>query len=139
MSLIENINAALATVQDPELHHALPELGMVESVAESGGVVDLMILLTISGCPMKDRLTTDITAAVGAVDGVKEVRINFGVMTEEGRNKVKLLVRGGREKFIPFAQPDSLTRVIGIASGKGGVGKSSLTANLAVAAAQKGL
>ena len=139
MSLIEEINAALATVQDPELHHALPELGMVESVAESGGIVDLTILLTISGCPMKDRLTTDITSAVGAVNGVKEVRINFGVMTEEGRNKVKLLVRGGREKFIPFAQPDSLTRVIGIASGKGGVGKSSLTANLAVAAAQKGL
>jgi ATP-binding protein involved in chromosome partitioning len=60
-------------------------------------------------------------------------------MTEEGRNKVKLLVRGGREKFIPFAQPDSLTRVIGVASGKGGVGKSSITANLAVAAAKKGL
>jgi ATP-binding protein involved in chromosome partitioning len=132
MTIIEAINAALATVQDPELHHALPELGMVESVSESSGVVDLTILLTISGCPMKDRLTNDITAAVGAVEGVKEVRINFGVMTEEGRNKVKLLV-------IPFAQPESLTRVIGVASGKGGVGKSSITANLAVAAAKKGL
>ena len=139
MTIIEAINAALATVQDPELHHALPELGMIESVSESSGVVDLTILLTISGCPMKDRLTNDITAAVGAVEGVKEVRINFGVMTEEGRNKVKLLVRGGREKFIPFAQPESLTRVIGVASGKGGVGKSSITANLAVAAAKKGL
>ena len=139
MTIIEGINAALATVQDPELHRALPELGMVESVSESSGVVDLTILLTISGCPMKDRLTNDITAAVGAVEGVKEVRINFGVMTEEGRNKVKLLVRGGREKFIPFAQPESLTRVIGVASGKGGVGKSSVTANLAVAAAKKGL
>ena len=139
MTLIEKINAALATVQDPELHHALPELGMVESVAENNGVGDLTILLTISGCPMKDRLTSDITAAVKPIDGVKDVRITFGVMTEEGRNKVKLLVRGGREKFIPFAQPESLTRVIGIASGKGGVGKSSLTANLAVAAAQKGL
>ena len=87
MTIIESVNAALATVQDPELHHALPELGMVESVSESAGVVDLTILLTISGCPMKDRLTTDITTAVGAVEGVKEVRINFGVMTEEGRNK----------------------------------------------------
>jgi ATP-binding protein involved in chromosome partitioning len=123
MTIIEGINAALATVQDPELHRTLPELGMVESVSESSGVVDLTILLTISGCPMKDRLTNDITAAVGAVEGVKEVRINFGVMTEEGRNKVKLLVRGGREKFIPFAQPESLTRVIGVASGKGGGGK----------------
>ena len=77
MTIIEGINAALATVQDPELHRALPELGMVESVSESSGVVDLTILLTISGCPMKDRLTNDITAAVGAVEGVKEVRINF--------------------------------------------------------------
>jgi ATP-binding protein involved in chromosome partitioning len=139
MSRIDAIHAALATVQDPELHRGLPELGMVESVNESGGVVELTILLTISGCPMRDRLTTDITAAVKGVEGVNDVRITFGVMTEEGRSKVKSLLRGGREKFIPFAQPDSLTRVIGVASGKGGVGKSSLTANLAVAAAQKGL
>ena len=67
MSVIEAINAALATVQDPELHRALPELGMVEHVAHSDGVADLTILLTISGCPMKDRLRTDITAAVGFV------------------------------------------------------------------------
>lgn len=139
MSVIEAINAALATVQDPELHRALPELGMVEHVAHSDGVADLTILLTISGCPMKDRLRTDITAAVGAVEGVNDVRITFGVMSDEGRAAVRKLVRGGREKFIPFAQPESLTRVIGIASGKGGVGKSSLTANLAVAAAKKGL
>jgi ATP-binding protein involved in chromosome partitioning len=139
MTVIDAINAALSTVQDPELHRALPELGMVESVAHANGVADLTILLTISGCPMKDRLTTDITAAVGAVEGVSEVRITFGVMSDEGRAAVRKLVRGGREKFIPFAQPESLTRVIGVASGKGGVGKSSLTANLAVAAAKKGL
>lgn len=139
MSVIEAINAALATVQDPELHRALPELGMVEHVDFSNGVADLTILLTISGCPMKDRLTTDITGAVSAVEGVNDVRITFGVMSDEGRAAVRKLVRGGREKFIPFAQPESLTRVIGIASGKGGVGKSSLTANLAVAAAKKGL
>ena len=139
MSVIEGINAALATVQDPELHRALPELGMVEHVGFSDGVADLTILLTISGCPMKDRLTTDITGAVSAVEGVTDVRITFGVMSDEGRAAVRKLVRGGREKFIPFAQPESLTRVIGIASGKGGVGKSSLTANLAVAAAKKGL
>jgi len=88
---------------------------------------------------MQDRLRTDITGAVLAIDGVKSVDLTFGVMSQEQRDNVKKLMRNGREKFIPFAQPDSLTRVIGIASGKGGVGKSSVTVNLAVAAALKGL
>jgi ATP-binding protein involved in chromosome partitioning len=88
---------------------------------------------------MKDRLTVDIEKAVLAVDGVLEVSISFGVMDEEQRANIKKLLRNGRESFISFAQADSLTRVIGVASGKGGVGKSSLTANLAVASAQKGL
>lgn len=139
MSTLELIHAALATVQDPELHRALPELGMVKSVAHNGTTAELEILLTISGCPMKDRLTTDIEKAVLAVDGVSEVSITFGVMNEEQRTNIKKLLRNGRESFISFAQADSLTRVIGVASGKGGVGKSSLTANLAVSSAQKGL
>ena len=139
MTTIELINAALATVSDPELHRPLPELGMVESVAVNGSVAELKILLTISGCPMQDRLRSDITAAVIQVAAIDEVTIVFGVMSEEQRNNVKKLLRGGREKFIPFAQPDSLTRVLGIASGKGGVGKSSLTANLAISAALRGL
>ena len=139
MSTLELIHAALATVQDPELHRALPELGMVKSVAHNGTTAELEILLTITGCPMKDRLTTDIERAVLAVDGVSEVSITFGVMDEEQRANIKKLLRNGRESFISFAQADSLTRVIGVASGKGGVGKSSLTANLAVASAQKGL
>jgi ATP-binding protein involved in chromosome partitioning len=139
MSTLELIHAALATVQDPELHRALPELGMVKSVELSGSTAHLEILLTISGCPMKDRLTTDIDKAVLAVDGISEVQITFGVMDEEQRANIKKLLRNGRESFISFAQADSLTRVIGVASGKGGVGKSSLTANLAVASAQKGL
>ena len=139
MTTIELINAALATVSDPELHRPLPELGMVESVAVNGAVAELKILLTISGCPMQDRLRSDITAAVIQVAAIDEVTIVFGVMSEEQRNRVKKLLRGGREKFIPFAQPDSLTRVLGIASGKGGVGKSSLTANLAISAALRGL
>ena len=139
MTTIELINAALATVSDPELHRPLPDLGMVESVSVSGATADLKILLTISGCPMQDRLRSDITEAVVKVEGIKEVKIVFGVMSEEQRNNVKKLLRGGREKFIPFAQPESLTRVLGIASGKGGVGKSSLTTNLAIAAAQRGL
>ena len=137
--LLEQVNAALATVSDPELHRPLPELGMVESVEIDRGVAKLKILLTISGCPMQDRLRGDITDAVTKVSGISTVEVLFGVMNEEQRNNVKKLLRGGREKLIPFAQPESLTRVIGVASGKGGVGKSSLTTNLAVAAARKGL
>jgi ATP-binding protein involved in chromosome partitioning len=101
--------------------------------------VSIKILLTISGCPMQDRLRGDITTALKNVEGVKTVELAFGVMSQEQRDHVKKVVRGGREKTITFAQPESLTRVIGIASGKGGVGKSSVTANLGVAFAKKGL
>ena len=139
MTTLEAVHAALATVQDPELHRALPELGMVKSVDIKGSTAHLEILLTISGCPMRDRLQKDIDTAVTAVEGITSVEITFGVMDEEQRANIKKLLRNGRESFISFAQKDSLTRVIGVASGKGGVGKSSLTANLAVASAQKGL
>ena len=139
MSTVELINTALGTVIDPELHKPLPELGMVESVNFADGIAKIGILLTIVGCPMKDRLHSDITRSLANISEVKTVEINFGVMNEEQRNNVKKLIRGGREKFIPFAQPDSLTRVLGIASGKGGVGKSSVTVNLAVSAAARGL
>ena len=137
--VISAIHLALAQVNDPELRRPLPDLGMIESVNFLDGVATLGIKLTISGCPMRDRLSSDITAAVSEVAGVAKVVINFGVMNDEEREAVKKLLRGGREKFNPFAQPDSLTRVIGIASGKGGVGKSSVTANLAVASAARGL
>lgn len=136
--LIAEINKALATVSDPELHRPLPELGMVESVEFEGGIASIKILLTISGCPMRDRLEKDVRAAVLEVAGVEDVRLEFGVMNETQRDNVKKLLRGGREKFIPFAQPDSLTRVWGISSGKGGVGKSSVTVNLAAALAERG-
>ena len=136
--LIAEINKALATVSDPELHRPLPELGMVESVEFEGGIASIKILLTISGCPMRDRLEKDVRAAVLVVAGVEDIRLEFGVMNETQRDNVKKLLRGGREKFIPFAQPDSLTRVWGISSGKGGVGKSSVTVNLAAALAQRG-
>ncbi len=139
MSTLEAIYSALNTVIDPELHKPLPELGMIESVHFDSGIAKLGILLTISGCPMKDRLKSDITNSLKEIKEISGIEINFGVMNEEQRNNVKKIIRGGREKFIPFAQPDSLTRVIGIASGKGGVGKSSVTVNLAVAAALKGL
>lgn len=136
--VISLINAALAKVSDPELHRPLPDLGMVERVAFSNGVADIKILLTISGCPMRDRLQKDVTEAVMSVPGVSQIALEFGVMNEQQRDNVKQLLRGGREKFIPFAQPDSLTRVWGISSGKGGVGKSSVTVNLAAALASRG-
>ena len=139
MSLIDELTNALTTVQDPELHRSITELGMVEELAELNGDVSIKILLTISGCPMQDRLRGDITTALKNVEGVKSVELAFGVMSQEQRDHVKKVVRGGREKTITFAQPESLTRVIGIASGKGGVGKSSVTANLGVAFAKKGL
>ena len=139
MSTIEAINKALNNVIDPELHKPLPELGMVESVDFKDGKAVIGILLTIVGCPMKDRLKNDIDKALVEISEIKSTEVIFGVMSEEQRNNVKKIIRGGREKFIPFAQPDSLTRVLGIASGKGGVGKSSVTVNLAVAAALQGL
>ena len=137
--VIAEVNAALATVIDPELHKPLPELGMVESVVINSGNLAIGILLTISGCPMRERLHQDVVNAVSKIAGVKSVTLTFGVMNEIQREAVKKLLRGGREKFIPFAQPGSLTRVLGVASGKGGVGKSSVTVNLAVTAAAQGL
>ena len=139
MNLLDALTNALSTVQDPELHRSITELGMVEDLTEVNGDVSIKVLLTISGCPMQDRLRGDITTALKNVEGVKSVELAFGVMSQEQRDHVKKVVRGGREKTITFAQPESLTRVIGIASGKGGVGKSSVTANLGVAFAKKGL
>ena len=136
---VDLIHAALARVNDPELHRPLPDLGMVESVEVSGSTAHIKIKLTIEGCPMRDRLEADIQRELLTVANISDLALTFGVMTEDERNNVQKMLRGGREKFNPFAEPNSLTRVIGIASGKGGVGKSSLTVNLAVAAAAKGL
>ena len=98
------------------------------------------ILLTVAGCPLKDKLRSDITAAVGAVAGITAVEIDFGVMSAEQRKDLQTSLRGDtQEPVIPFAQPGSRTRVYAVASGKGGVGKSSVTVNLAAALAAKGL
>lgn len=136
--VVKEIYAALATVSDPELHRPLPDLGMVENVSFDKGIASIKILLTISGCPMRDRLEKDVRTAVEKVSEVNEIQVEFGVMNEAQRDNVKKLLRGGREKFIPFAQPDSLTRVWGISSGKGGVGKSSVTVNLAATLSDRG-
>ncbi|HEX3824671.1 MAG TPA: Mrp/NBP35 family ATP-binding protein [Mycobacteriales bacterium] len=137
---IELINAALATVKDPEIHRPITELGMVDDVAISdAGAVTVKVLLTTAGCPLKDRITADVTGAVTAVTGVTAVRVSLDVMSDAQKQALRTTLQGGREtKQISFSQPGSLTRVYAIASGKGGVGKSSTTVNLAVALAQNG-
>ena len=136
----EQIDAALATVNDPEIKRPITELGMVDSVEiDDDGTVRVKVLLTVAGCPLKDTITRDVTAAVSAVDGVTGVDLELGVMTSEQRAGLQESLRGGQaQREIPFAQPGSLTKVFAIASGKGGVGKSSVTVNLALAMAKHG-
>ncbi|MFW5472244.1 Mrp/NBP35 family ATP-binding protein [Knoellia sp. CPCC 206450] len=137
----EALRAALSTVNDPEIRKPITELGMVESVeCDDSGRVAVTVLLTIAGCPLKDTLTKDTTAALLKVPGVTAVDVTLGVMSDEQRAELRTNLRGGAaEKEIPFAKAGSLTRVYAVASGKGGVGKSSVTANLAAALAEQGL
>ena len=134
------VRQALTAVLDPEIRRPITDLGMVRSVLVDGGHVTVRVDLTVAGCPLKDTLVRDVTAAVETLEGVASVSVELGEMTAEQRAGLKDKLRGGQpEPVIPFAQPDSLTRVIAVTSGKGGVGKSSVTANLAVAMAQMGL
>lgn len=137
----DTLYAALSKVIDPEIRKPVTELGMVESVEVDGsGLASVTILLTVSGCPLKETLTTDTTAALLQVEGVSKVKVTLGVMSDEQRTELRTNLRGANtEREIPFAQPGSLTRVYCVASGKGGVGKSSVTVNLAVAMAREGL
>ena len=133
------VRAALATVKDPEIRRPITDLDMVQTLDVSAdGVVTLTVLLTIAGCPLRDTITRDVNAAVRAVPGVTDVRLTLGVMSEEQRKALRTHLRGGATIDIPFARPGSLTRVIAVASGKGGVGKSSVTVNLAAALAATG-
>lgn len=129
------VREALSHVIDPEIHRPITELGMVESVhITQAGVCTVTVLLTVSSCPLRGTLETDVEQAVDSVDGITAVIVHMGVMNEEQRAGLRQHLRGGQpEHEIPFARADSLTRVIAVASGKGGVGKSSVTVNLAMA------
>jgi len=133
--------AALAKVNDPEIRRPVTELGMVKSVSvDDAGHVALELFLTVAGCPMKDTLRKDTSAALLRVPGVVSVDVALDVMSDEQRAALRTQLRGGvAEREIPFAKSGSLTRVYAVASGKGGVGKSSITVNLAAALAAEGL
>ncbi|QWW20072.1 Mrp/NBP35 family ATP-binding protein [Schaalia sp. 19OD2882] len=131
---------ALSTVQDPEIHRPITDLDMVDGVRIDGGAVHVKILLTTAGCPLRNTIQASVQQAVGAVEGVESVHVEMGAMDDAQRKALRKKLNGGRpEREIPFAQPHSLTRVIAVTSGKGGVGKSSMTANLAAALAAQGL
>ncbi|RVW02785.1 Mrp/NBP35 family ATP-binding protein [Rhodococcus xishaensis] len=135
------VRTALSKVQDPEIRKPITELGMVKSIDIGGdGSVDIGIYLTTAGCPLRTEITQRVTKAVADVEGAGTVRVELDVMSDEQRTELRRALRGdSTEPVIPFAQPGSLTRVYAVASGKGGVGKSSVTVNLAAAMAAKGL
>jgi ATP-binding protein involved in chromosome partitioning len=136
----EQIRTALEGVNDPEIKRPITELGMVDTITIDDHQITVRILLTVSGCPLKDTLTRDVTAAVGTVAPAASVVVDMGVMSDEQRKDMQTMLRGGRaDREVPFAQPGSLTKVFAIASGKGGVGKSTVTVNLALAMVKRGL
>ncbi|GAB2754128.1 Mrp/NBP35 family ATP-binding protein [Nocardioides salsibiostraticola] len=138
---LDQVNAALATVNDPEIKRPITDLGMVDTVEiDPDGLVRVTVLLTVAGCPLKETITRDVTGAVSKVPGVTDVDLTLGVMTADQRSGLQETLKGGKaDREIPFAQPGSLTKVYAIASGKGGVGKSSVTVNLALSMAKQGL
>ncbi len=137
---VELVREALAKVNDPEIKRPITDLGMVDDVIVDGSSITAKILLTVAGCPMKERLTGDVTAAIAAVAPDATISVELGVMTDDQRKDMQTNLRGGKsQKEVPFAQAGSLTKVFAIASGKGGVGKSSVTVNLAIAMANRGL
>lgn len=147
----ETVIEALRPVQDPELHRSIVDLGMVARVDINGSKVVVAVDLTIPGCPLKAEINTRVSEAVTALDGVTEATVEFGVMSDEQRESIRRQLHGdpgatagsnqahghAEGRAIPFADPDNRTRVILVASGKGGVGKSSVTTNLAVALANR--
>jgi ATP-binding protein involved in chromosome partitioning len=137
---VDQVTQALSRVNDPEIHRPITELGMVKNIEIApDGRVRVDVWLTVAGCPLRDTITREVTAAVSALPGVAAVAVELDVMSEEQRRGLQGKLRGGQpEREIPFASPTSLTKVYAVASGKGGVGKSSVTVNLAVALAAAG-
>ncbi|MET4156552.1 Mrp/NBP35 family ATP-binding protein [Agromyces sp. PvR057] len=138
-AIVSAVREAVGAVVDPELRRPLGELGMIDSVTVDDGVATVGILLTIAGCPMAQRIERDVAAAAAAVADIREVQVDVGVMNDEQRAALTARLRDGRPAATTPFTPDSLTRVIAVTSGKGGVGKSTVTANLAVALANRGL
>ena len=139
---LDSVMEALGQVIDPEIRRPITDLNMVtpDLVTIDGSSVAVKVLLTTAGCPLRTQITKDVTERVSAVDGVENVSVEMGVMDEAQKKALREKLNGGRpEREIPFSRPDSLTRVIAVTSGKGGVGKSSMTANLAAALAAQGL
>jgi ATP-binding protein involved in chromosome partitioning len=138
---VDAVKAALNGVHDPEINRPITELGMVKDVTVAAdGTAKVAVWLTVAGCPMRDTITSRVTTAVSAVPGIRDVQVELDVMSDAQRTALRQQLRGTTEEpRIPFAEPGSLTRVYCIASGKGGVGKSSVTVNLAVAMADRGL
>jgi ATP-binding protein involved in chromosome partitioning len=132
------VGEALATVIDPEIRRPITELDMVGAVEVVGSTARVMIKLTIVGCPAADRIERDATAAIVGVPGVETAVVTVTVMSKDERDALTAKLRNGRPKTLQFG-PDSLTRIFCITSGKGGVGKSTVTANLGVALAARGL
>jgi len=135
----EAVREAIGKVEDPELHRSLAELDMVRELdVRPDGSVRVLVALTIPGCPLKDKLTQDVTAAARTVPGVATVQVEFTHMNDEERAHLVAGVRGAPNRQISIGGPGSKTRVIAVSSGKGGVGKSSVTANLGVSLARLG-
>ncbi|MDR7533466.1 MAG: Mrp/NBP35 family ATP-binding protein [Armatimonadota bacterium] len=137
----EQVLDALRDVQDPELHKSIVELDMVRDVAIADGVVQVDALLTISGCPLRETIVEAIRDRIRVLPGVRDVDVRLGVMTQEQRQALIARLRGGEgaaQRRSSFLTASSLTRVVAVASGKGGVGKSTVTVNLAVALADTG-
>ncbi len=134
----EQVLEALRDVMDPELHKSIVELNMVKDITIRDSSVRVDALLTITGCPLRETIIDSIKQKVKDLPGVEHVDVQLGVMTQEQRQAVIGQLRPGPQRQSPLLAPTSTTRIITIASGKGGVGKSTVTANLAVALARRG-